>query len=119
MSSLMALISTSVFFQVARHTSRILPVGGEAAEESGDAPSPPSTSSVPALSSHVTSDEFATAAVAMPVLPVLTPKAPAASVVGVHSKYAANSIPPNVLAELQVCNAFICNMRWMMRCSIF
>jgi hypothetical protein len=39
---------------------------------------------------------------------MFVPKTPAAVVPGISLKYAPSSIPPNVLAELQVCSVSTC-----------
>jgi hypothetical protein len=100
--------SVSSCFQVARHTSRILPLSGDAADDIDAASAPVLASSVSALSSDVTTGDVAAAAVAVPASSMFVPKTPAAVVPGISLKYAPSSIPPNVLAELQVCSVSTC-----------
>jgi hypothetical protein len=91
--------------QIARHTSRILPVREEASDESAAA-APSSSCSIPEPFTDISTDDVATVAVAVPVLPSKAPAAAAAAApvpaTGGFSKYSPNSIPANVLAELQV-----------------
>jgi hypothetical protein len=95
--------SVSRCFQVARHTSRILPASGDAADDIDAASAPVSASAVQALSSDVTTGDLDVSAAAITVASLVPPKTPAAGVPGIFPKYAPSSIPPNVLAELQVC----------------
>jgi hypothetical protein len=89
----------SFLYQVARHTSRILPVSGEAPDEAGPASALSAMACGLPLSSEMGSVGVTTAPVVAPMLP---PKAPVAGALGAQPKLSSNQLPPNVLAELQV-----------------
>ena len=89
------------FHQIARHTSRILPVSGDAPDEGGGGASAASSKScVPVLTPDVCTVDPATASGAVPLSPS---KASVAVALGPAPKVASNQLPPNILAELQVC----------------
>jgi hypothetical protein len=98
-----------MLLKVARHTARILPLGGDASDEGGAAPAVAATSHVPTFASDVVTVDVVTPAFVPPVSPS---KVHAASMLVAPSKFGSNQLPPNVMAELQVCAAVL-----VMHCS--
>jgi hypothetical protein len=92
----------SFFQQLARHTSRILPLSGEALEESLVSSSASSIQCAPVPSLDAGMANFAPASV---VASSSSSNAQDMGVLETASQFGSNQIPSHVLAELQVCLA--------------
>jgi hypothetical protein len=102
--------------QVARHTSRILPVSGESPDEGA----PVSAVSTMTCGIPHSLDLGAVAVSTAPaVAPLLPSKAVVTSTAGVVPKLASNQLPPHILAELQVCWLFLTCMHQRLCYKLF